>query len=141
MAAYTITATSVITQDTSTATGTAGESIAAGEFIYKDTDDSNRLKKAVATSEKTAKVVGIALNGAAAGQPVQYAGSGKEVTVGTVATLQKGKILVLSNTAGKAMPAGDLSGSTGYYVTILGYAKTATVVALQITPSAVTDAA
>lgn len=69
-----------------TKTGTAGETITAGQALYIDAANDGVLKKAnSATSASTAVCVGIALNGAATGQPVAYQTTGVYTVGGTVA--------------------------------------------------------
>jgi hypothetical protein len=105
-------------------TGIAGDTITAGESVYKDASDSNKWKKAAANS--TAAVAGsagcgIALNGAAAGQPLTVQ-TGGSLDLG--ATLTAGRIYVVSPTAaGGIAPYADLN--TNHYLTILGYANAA----------------
>lgn len=109
--------------------GTAGAAIAAGELVYQDAAANNTFKLADADSATSGvrQLYGMALNSAAAGQPlaVQYGGA---VTMN--AALTAGEIYVLSSTAGKMAPEGDLS--TGEYVGIVGVALSATSLQLHI---------
>lgn len=84
----------------------AGATITAGQVVYQDSAD---LKAKLADCDGAAAlavVVGIALNGAAANQPVRVITSG-DLDVG--ATLTVGEIYVLSGTAGGIAPEGDLA--------------------------------
>jgi hypothetical protein len=113
--------------------GTAGATITAGQVLYEDTSDSNKLKLADCdSSSATATVVGIALHGASSGQPIKYAPSG-ELTIG--ATVTVGEIYVLSGTAGGIAPEADLA--SGDYVSILGVGTTAARIRFNILNSGV----
>lgn len=123
MAAITITPADVqASGGVKTAVGTAGATITAGQVLYKDSTDSNKLKLADADSTAaTAVVVGIALHGAASGQPLQYlfeSGSGT-LTLGS--TLTTGLNYFLSGTAGGISPEGDLT--TNWRSAYLGVAE------------------
>lgn len=99
-------------------TGTAGETVTAGQPVYVDTSDSNKLKLADTNSSlTTATAVGIALHGASDGQPLDYATSGK-ITLGASASILEGEVYLVSGTAGGIMPYGDLAVSD--YTCILG---------------------
>lgn len=110
--------------DTVPGEGIAGVAITAGQTLYIDTANANVLKLADANSSAlTATVAGIALHGAAAGQPIKYAKPGGEYTAG--ATLTVGTPYFQSATAGGICPAADLA--TGHYTTLIGIAKSASV--------------
>jgi len=117
-----------------TENGTAGETITAGQPVYKSST-TNKYMKAdsnSATAEaKTAR--GIALNGAADGQPLQILLKG-DITIG--ATLTAGSAYYLSETAGGIQPAADLA--NGENVCLLGLAKSTTVLAVNIQAPGVT---
>lgn len=106
----------------------AGTTLTAGQVCYQASSDSKAYKTDCdsATAE-VRRIKGVALNGASAGQPVRLQTSG-DVNIG--ATLTVGEIYCASNTAGGAMPKGDLS--TGEYVQILGVATTASNLKLSI---------
>tara|TARA_R100000808_G_scaffold19496_1_gene42298 strand:+ start:14236 stop:14646 length:411 start_codon:yes stop_codon:yes gene_type:complete len=128
MADLTITASDVVPPATGVNAGTAGEAILAGQSVYLDSTDSNKVKLADAdNTAATAAAVGIAVNSAPkAGQPVSY------VTLGdlTVTSATVGEIYVVSGTAGGVAPEADLA--TNDYVTILGIGKTATSIAVKV---------
>lgn len=132
MADITITPANV---DSNNAVGTpviAGEAINAGEFVYLDATDGNKVKKADNTSVASAAVVGIAINTAeAAEQPVSYVSSG-EVEVGSVLG-GVGRYFVIS-AGGKCSPIDDVI--AGDIVTIVGYAKDADTLVIDLTLTA-----
>jgi len=117
MADLSITATSVELVSGSTGTKDAAESITAGQVLYLTSNG----EVGVASNDNANKdtVEGLALNGAAAGQPVTYAKTGAEVTIG--ATLTVGTFYVLS-ASGAISPIDDMA--TSDYVALLGYGKT-----------------
>lgn len=138
MATITITASSVVpTSSTTTNTGTAGEAITAGLFIYKKSDglwykaDATTAEKA---GNSSAANLRMALADAAANQPIVFAEPGSLVTVGSVLT--KGIWYVLSATAGKVANHGDLT--SGQYSVNMGYAPTASTFLFNPTPTGVT---
>ena len=133
MAALSITASQV--QPGSTAarqSGTAGETITAGQPVYKKASDGKLYKADNATSAATADVKGIALHGASDGQPLDYQPSG-DVTLGAGASMTVGEIYVVGTTAGDIEPEGDLVSTE--YVTVLGVATSASVLSLAINAS------
>lgn len=112
---------------------TAGATITAGQVLYKDTSDSNKFKLAdVTTSSATATVAGVALNNAAASQPVNYVDAG---TLDLGATLTVGSTYVLS-ASGAIAPIGDLASSD--YVSYIGYATAADSMTLMVESTGVT---
>ncbi len=120
MATYTFTSGSVL-QSGATQGALAGEAINAGEFVYLDPADGKARKSECDATVDKAKVAGIAVNSAVAGQPISYVASG-EVTV-NAAFLSVGLLLVLSPTAGKCMDVGDLVNTQ--YVTVIGWSTAA----------------
>lgn len=135
MTDLTITAANVVKGASAiTENGTAGEAITAGQPVYKSST-TNKYMKAdsnSATAEaKTAR--GIALNGAADGQPLQILMKG-DITIG--ATLTAGSAYYLSETAGGIQPAADVG--SGENVCLLGLAKSTTVLAVNIQAPGVT---
>tara|TARA_R110000868_G_C10559158_1_gene736693 strand:- start:82 stop:510 length:429 start_codon:yes stop_codon:yes gene_type:complete len=125
MADVTITATGVLKSSAAsvqTDEGIAGGTITAGMPIYKDTTASNVLKAADASALATAVVCGIALNGGATGQTIEYVTRDPALVAG--GTLAVGTIYVLSATAGGICPEADIL--TGEFITILGVANTTT---------------
>ncbi len=108
------------------ATKIAGATITAGQVVYEDTSDSNKVKLADSNSATAvARVVfGIAAGGAAAGQPVRIIREDPALAIG--ATVAIGDVLILSATAGGIAPVADAA--TGHYVTFLGVAKSTTTI-------------
>jgi hypothetical protein len=81
-----ITAANVAPGSAVIARGIAGAAITAGQAVYADAANNGIIKKAnAATSAATAACVGIAVNNAAIGQPVNYVTSGVYTVGGTVA--------------------------------------------------------
>lgn len=108
--------------------GKAGAAITAGQSLYIDAADSNKLK--LADSDGAAALrecVGIALNSCASGQRVTYQ-KGGEITIG--GTVVPGKVYVLSDTPGGIMPVEDLE--TGDYTSIIGVGKSSSVIVLHL---------
>jgi hypothetical protein len=104
----------------------AGAAIAAGQVVYLDSDGTYKL--ADDNGSAAARVpAGIALNAAAAGQPVAVVVNGP-VTIG--AALTPGVGYYLSANPGGIAPAADLG--TGQYPSFLGFAASATVLNLGI---------
>lgn len=131
MADISITAANVAaTNPTGSNRGIAGATITQGQPLYLDSAD-NRLKLADANASASTKVpVGISLNAASAGQPVNHTNADASFTVG--ATLSIGDVLYLSNTAGGITATyGDLS--TGSAVIVLGVMVTTTTANLNFT--------
>lgn len=129
MADITVTAASVVKgANALTKHGTAGATITAGQTLYLDST-TGTLKLADANaSAATADVVGIALNGASSGQPVEYVYEDDDFTPG--ATVAAGTIYVLSGTAGGIAPAADLV--TGMFAGILFVGKSTSKGVLKI---------
>lgn len=108
-------------------TGTAGAAITAGQVVYLDSATST-YKLAKANVVAASAPVGIALNSAATGQPVTVLTAGP-ITAG--ATLAPGIGYYLSPTnAGGICPVADLA--TGSYPSFLGFATSATSLAVKV---------
>ena len=137
MADLTITAANVVPgTGAKKRTGTAGTTITAGQTVYLDaTDNKYKLYDADSATAAVRALAGIALNGAANGQPltVQYEGN---ITIG--ATVAAGVIYVGSDTAGGIMPAADIE--TGDYVTVIGVGISTTQIKLAFIESGVAAA-
>jgi hypothetical protein len=102
----------------------AGASITAGQALT--VDSSGQAILASDASLALAQVIGIALQNAAAGQPIKYQITGR-INVG--ATLDVGKLYVLS-TSGAIAPCDDIE--IGDFPTFLGIAEDADVLRLNI---------
>lgn len=133
MAEYLSTATSVLkTSTTSTAEGTAGGTIVAGQAIYIDTAAAGVLKVCDADAATSAECAGIALNGGGTGQPIRYA-TGGDITLSTMTV---GAVFMVSQTtAGSFCADSDLL--TGDFISIIGVATTATNLRIKINNSGV----
>jgi hypothetical protein len=126
MADLTITATSVLAGTGAVKeNGTAGAAITAGQVVYKDASDAGKFKLADNDSATAAvrSPYGIALHGAASGQPLTVLKSGP-ITIG--ATTAVGVVYCLSSTAGGICPNADIA--TGDYNTIVGIGTSTTVI-------------
>lgn len=111
-----------------TRTGIAGATITAGQVVYSDASDSNKLKLADSDGATALRTpVGIALHGAASGQPLTYQYEGLLTIGGTVAA---GIIYVCSDTPGGLMPSDDLE--TGDYTTVMAIGQSTSVIKVQI---------
>jgi hypothetical protein len=129
MADLSITAASVVAgSGARVAHGTAGATITAGQAVYRDASTGKYLlaDNDSATAGAT-EPVGIALNGAASGQPLAVLTKGP-VTIG--ATLTAGTDYWLSSTAGGICPRADLG--AGDTAVLIGTASSATVLDVAI---------
>lgn len=124
-----ITAANVVAgADANVAHGTAGETITAGQVVYRDDATSKYLKAdADSATADARRAVGVALNGASLNQPLTVQRSG-DITIG--GTLTAGVGYYLSGAAGGICPVADVG--VGEYVCLLGLAKSASVLALNI---------
>lgn len=134
MADLTITATSVAAQGGAKIRhGTAGAAVTAGQVVYLD--ESAGTWKLADNDSATAAARsprGIALNGAASGQPLAVHLEGP-ITIG--ATLTAGVAYYLSSAPGGICPVADLA--TGDYPTIVGIATSTTVLDVKFHESGV----
>lgn len=135
MADISITAANVVKgSNATTESGIAGATITAGQVVYKDGSTGKYLLADNDSATAAAKAPrGIALNGAADGQPLVIQRSG-DITIG--ATLTAGTAYYLSATPGGICPLADVA--SGDDVVLLGLAKTAAVLALDIQTPGVT---
>ena len=133
MADLSITAANVVPgSDAVRESGTAGATITAGQLVYLDTSDM-KFKLADSNGASALRVPnGIALNGASNGQPLSIQ-KGGDITIG--ATLTAGVAYYLSDTPGGICPVADLG--SGEYPCIVGIAKSASVLSVNIQPSGV----
>lgn len=129
MADVTITAANVVPgANARTVQGVAGETLTAGQAVYKETA-SGKWKKADADSA-TAEVrqaKGVCVTGSSLNQPVVVQ-TGGDITIG--GTLTAGAGYYLSGAAGGICPVADVG--AGEYVCLLGLAKSTSVLALNI---------
>lgn len=129
MADIAITAANVIaTGGAKVIDGVAGATIVAGDMVYRD--PASLTYKLADCDSGTAAVrspAGMALNGAAIGQPIKIAKSGA-VTLGS--GLTAGVAYYLSPTPGKICPVADVQSAD--YPVILGIAKSASILDIRI---------
>ena len=116
MADVTVTAANVVPAAGATLEKvTAGATITAGQVVYKDTTDANKVKLADADAQATALVAGIAVGGAANNQPLFIVTKG-DISFGAIFTA--GHTFCASTTPGGIAPEADLL--TGDFKSILG---------------------
>lgn len=129
----TITATTTVPlKGSQIITGTAGATITAGQPIYRDPTTATMLLCAANLTSVEANASGIAVCNSSTGQPVTYQ-SGGNLTVG--ATLVPNTTYVVSPNSGKVCPALDLA--AGNYITILGVAKDASTLVINVNATGV----
>ena len=136
MADITVTAANVVAPSgqENIRVGTAGEAITAGQSVYIDTADSDKIKLADNNaSAATATAAGVSVTGAGNGEPVVYAIGGDYDTGGTVV---KGGVYVVSATAGGIAPEADLA--SGNYTSVLGVASSTSNITIKINNSGIT---
>lgn len=129
MADVSVTAAEVLPTSTTTfESGLAGETITAGQPLYKKSGDANALWKCDADTSAESDCVGIALGGGADGQRIVYA-TGGDIDPGFTAVV--GEAYAVSTTAGNIAPVSDIT-TTGDFITILGIATSASNLKLNI---------
>lgn len=106
--------------------GIAGTTITAGQALYLDANNQLQLADADGASPANT-IAGIALNGGALGQPINYVGTDPSFTFG--GTVLAGDAIYLSDTPGGVTKTfADLE--AGDKVIILGVAVTTTTINL-----------
>lgn len=131
-----ITATAVLPgSNANVKRGSAGEAIAAGKAVYKSSTtnlvmlaDSNSATAEARTAD------GIALNGGATGQPIEYQTSG-DLTMNAVLTANVAYFM--SDTPGGICPIADVG--SGEYLQLLGIAKSTTVLMVLLATTGVSN--
>jgi hypothetical protein len=120
MADHVVTPANVLKSNNGTVrNGTAGAAISAGDALYYDTA-TGTYKLFDANGAGDAKnFAGIALNSAAAGQPIALCEEDPDFTPGF--PLDEGDVVIGSATAGKLCPVADAA--SGHYVTVVGVGK------------------
>jgi hypothetical protein len=111
--------------NTNQQTANAAVTITAGQSVYKDA--SGNIQLGQNDTLVHAAVNGVAVNNAAANQPVTYQ-IGGTVTLGAGAAVAVGTIYCQSQNAGKIAPWADLG--TNNYVTIIGVGATSSTLAM-----------
>lgn len=127
MADLSITAASVVSGENALFdSGSAGETIGAGQPVYRDGATKKWMKADANSATALARrATAVALNGAALNQPVKVQTTG-DFTPG--ATLTAGTSYFLSDTAGGICPFADVG--SGEYVCQIGIAKSTSVMML-----------
>lgn len=122
MADFVLTAAQVTKDSGNAKTGTAGETITAGQTVYLKSTD-NRLWKADANGTAEEQVcLGVALHGSSAGQPLDYLDEqGAVLTLTTGAALGAAYDAVIASglVAGNLCPHADAV--AGWRETVLGF--------------------
>lgn len=116
-----ITLTGVYVTDTNATyvSGIAGTTIAAGQLVYFESSSRTYKLANAASSTGTANVVGVALNGAVANQPVKILTKG--ILINGAATLTAGLTYDLSGvTSGAIAPDADLVAASTWNNTFVG---------------------
>ena len=118
MADFSITPANVVPDsDATIVDGVYGEAIDAGEWVYRDSSDSNKLKLADADALATAAAVGMASVSGASGVTGKMVTAG-HVSTGTVSGAAAGLTTVISTTAGKSCLESDIG--SGDFTTLAG---------------------
>lgn len=135
MADLTVTPANVIPQSGAVlVTGTSGAAIAAGDLLYKDSSDSDKLKLCTTATAAAAACVGVAVNSApGAGQPVTYMTDGR-LAMGAILTASTA--YGVSDNAGKIRPLAD--NGSGDQITQIGLAESTTILHVKINARGVT---
>lgn len=132
MADITVTAANVLkSTNAQTGSGIAGETITAGQCLYIKSTDSKLYKAQCDGTAEEAGIVGIALHGASAGQPLVYQNFGKITIGGTVAV---GEVYGVSSAAGGIAAVGDCT--TGLRRALIGYGTSVTEIELLLKDTA-----
>lgn len=118
-----------------TVTGTFGETVTAGQLVYRKTSDGKFYKAdadatAVGANVEIDNVYGVAVTGGASGESGTIQRTGDYTCGGTVVP---GTVYALSATAGGFTAIGNLVATD--YVTVLGIAISTTQIHLLIYPS------
>lgn len=114
--------------------GIAGEAINAGQAVFVATDGGIELAEHDVDAA-TAAIVGVALNDAATGQPIEYAVTG-DIDMGAIMTI--GQVYIVGAGAGGIAPEADAG--AGDFVSIVGVATTTSNLKLGLTHSGVAHA-
>lgn len=128
MADISVTASAVLaSSDATTESGVAGATITAGQVVSLNTTTGKYVLADADGASGIDRPRGIALNGASDGQPLKIVKAG-DVTFN--AALTAGVTYYLSPTPGGIAPRADVL--TGDVVSVLGVAKSTTVLALNL---------
>ena len=118
-----------------TVSGTYGETVTAGQCVYKNSTDSEfYLAECDSTSAK-AECYGIALNSGSNGQPASVLTKGS-VTIG--ATVAVGVVYVVASAAGGIAPTTDLASTN--YVSVLAVGDSTATLKVSINNSGIQKA-
>lgn len=113
-----------------------GVAVTQGQVVYRSTAD-NKHYLADCDASATARASGIVISNADADN-YGYILTGTNAKINLGATLSKGEVYVVSDTAGNIMPITDLT--TGQYITILGIAESTSILRMRPYDSQITHA-
>lgn len=116
------------TQDALPKTLLAGGTITAGDFVYFDSATRNWKRAQADGTAAESQAVYIALSDAASGE--YFIGVDSTLVVIGMSALTLGVMYVVSATAGKMAPIGDLT--TGQYITLVGVPSSTSVLDCKI---------
>lgn len=114
--------------------GIAGETITAGLVVYKKAADTRYWIAHTETSAATAAAAGYALNGAAAGQPIDVQTDGDMTCDNLTLVAATGSVYILS-AAGETAPHADIAANDWY--TVMGVALSTTSLRIGVIVSGV----
>lgn len=112
--------------------GIAGATVTAGQVVSRSSAGTFVLADSNSATAAVREPDGIALNGAASGQPLAVLTEGP-ITIG--GTLTAGVAYYLSDTPGGVCPVADVG--SGEYATVLGIASSTSVLEVNIQQSGV----
>ncbi len=119
---------------TVTKKGIAGESISAGQSVFKATDGQIELAEKDLTAADAA-AVGVSLNDAALDQPVEFAITG-DINMGTILAI--GQVYIVGAAPGGIAPEADAAATE--FLTVIGVATTTSNLKLGLLQSGVAHA-
>ena len=113
-----------------------GVAVTQGQVVYRSTAD-NKYYLANCGVSTTARAVGIVISNCAINTFGYILGT-KNAVINIGGTVAVGEIYVVSDTDGNIMPSTDLT--SGQYLTVLGYATTASNLVINITDTQISHA-
>lgn len=128
-----ITGTNVVPSSSAVlVTATAGQAITRGQLVYKKASDRKiYLADGNSGTAEVRDCVGIAVTDSSTNGPITYVTEDPNLQI-AASGLTNGTIYILSATPGGLAP--DADATTGWFVTVVGVAKSATTIAFRATP-------